>query len=266
MKTEVRTITPELAKEILKRNAFNRKLTESHVRALSKEMRENRWVFDGQPIRFNGDGRLLDGQHRLNAIIDSGTTQDFLVVHGIKAEAFKVMDTGRNRNASDVFGLAGIDYASHIAAATKIVYTYNETQRNTTKGTYSKVSSNELLSYYNQNPRISDCLLSIVPLYKEFGKVLSKSYLTGYMYLCSQKSVTDAEDFFRKLCTGLDLSIESPIYILRKRMIRNAASKEKLSFVEKNALLIKAWNHYRAGSKLKTLRWDREREEFPKIK
>lgn len=264
MKTEVKTVTPSTATEMLKRNNNNRKLSDSHVSYLSREMKEGRWMFDGQPLRFNGDGCLLDGQHRLSAIVQSGTQQEFLVVTGIAKEAFKVMDTGKNRNAADVFSLAGVEYATNVSAATKIVYIINETNNNQSRS-ISKTSSSELLDYYMEHQGILECVKQADGLSKEFSRVLSQSYIAGYMYLFSQRSVTDAESFFHKLCTGLDLSIESPIYILRKRLITNSVSKERLMQIEKNALLIKAWNHFRSGKEIKSLRWNSVNEKFPKI-
>jgi hypothetical protein len=71
MRTEVREINPTIAKEMLKRNFNNRKLNETHIRNLSNQMKLNNWLFDGTPLKFDKYGRLLDGQHRLNAVIES---------------------------------------------------------------------------------------------------------------------------------------------------------------------------------------------------
>ena len=122
MKTEVRTITPVVATEMLKKNLNNRKVSENHVRFLAEEMRNGNWLFDGQPLRFDEDNVLIDGQHRLNAIIKSQTSQNLLIVTGLKKESFKVMDTGKNRNAADALSINGEQYYSTIASCAKVYY------------------------------------------------------------------------------------------------------------------------------------------------
>ena len=111
MKVETRTITPEVAKEMLKRNVSNRPLNSGHVNHLARQMKDGLWVFDGQPIRLTESGGLLDGQHRLSGIVESNRSFDFIVVTGISSSAFTVMDTGRNRQASDVLAIDGFDYS-----------------------------------------------------------------------------------------------------------------------------------------------------------
>ena len=89
-------------------------------------MISGKWLFDGQPIRFDSDGFLLDGQHRLNAIVKSGTSQKFLIIKGLQNETFKVMDTGKNRNGSDALSILGIKYSADIASACRIILNYND--------------------------------------------------------------------------------------------------------------------------------------------
>jgi hypothetical protein len=261
MKTELRVVTPEIAKEMLSRNHGNRNVSDRHVEFLSSQMKGDRWVFDGQPIRFNVNGRLLDGQHRLNAIIKSGKEQQFLIVTGIESSAFKVMDTGKNRNSSDVFKIQGIDYGSQVSVTTRLVYNIKQG----TNAVSTKVSNSELLEYFESNESILDCVKQSEKLYKEFGRILSWTHIAAFMYLFSEKSVTESEDFFNKLCTGLDLSINSPIYVLRKKLMSDAVSIQKLPRNDKYALIIKSWNHYRKGSEVKFLKWNKEIEKFPTI-
>jgi len=72
-------VSPELAKEMLKRNKSNRKYSDARAEKLAEDMRNGLWRRTGEAISFKSDGELLSGQHRLNAIIKSGTTQEFAV-------------------------------------------------------------------------------------------------------------------------------------------------------------------------------------------
>jgi len=262
MKTEVRDITPAIATEMLKRNQRNRNVSESHVKFLSNEMKNGNWMFDGQPIRFAEGGRLLDGQHRLSAIIDSSTTQELLIITGINPDTFKVMDTGKNRNASDVFSIEGIDYANAVSATTRIIYNISKGKAEAGSG---KMSNSTILAFYYQNPRILEFVKDSQKIYIEFGRVLSHSYISAFKYLMAEKNIEASEEFWNKTCTGLGLEEGSAILALRKKLISDKIAKTSLPTGERNALIIKAWNHYRKGTDVKYLKWNKENEKFPVI-
>lgn len=264
MKTEVRLISPEVANEMLKRNANNRKLNNYHCIYLANQMTSDQWKFDGQPIRFSEGGTLLDGQHRLSAVIRSGKSQQFLIVTGIEKDAFKVMDTGKNRNGADCFSIRGIEYASDVAASVRMVINYRLKKDNANGR--NKPTNTDLLEWYDKNPSILNHVKSAAPLSVEFSYVLSRSYLAGLLFLFSGRNVLEAESFISKLCTGLDLEKDSPIYALRKKLLEDKMNRTKLPVRDKLALIIKAWNSYRLGKKIKQLRWDKAREIFPAIR
>ena len=63
-------VTPSIAQYILiHHNKDNRKVTNSQINKIAKSIREDGWLRDGQPLTFNVDGNITEGQHRLNAIV-----------------------------------------------------------------------------------------------------------------------------------------------------------------------------------------------------
>ncbi len=263
MKTQVRTITPEVAQEMLTKNYNNRKLNKTHVRFLKNQMKNGLWVFDGQPIRFDKSGRLLDGQHRLNAVLESGVSNDFLVVSGLSSDTFEVMDTGKNRSASDVLSMSGAAYSCDISAVAKNVHSINI--KHFSHGVKADTLTNkQVLRWYDDNKNVEDCIRTADILCKKFNKVISRSDITTFIHLFNERNVIDSEIFMRKLCTGLDLRETSPIYALRNRLISNKVSKYKITKKEKFALIIKSWNSFRKGEDVKRLAFY-ESEKFPVI-
>lgn len=105
MKAEVQTITPELAKLYLGHNESNRTLRRTRVMQYAHDMKEGKWNLTGQGITFGRDGNLLDGQHRLNAVIVAGVPVNFLVV--TDADVVPTYDCGLSRSIVDRFKLAG---------------------------------------------------------------------------------------------------------------------------------------------------------------
>lgn len=265
MKSEIREITPSIAKEMLKRNANNRPLKEGHVKLLSKSMKNGEWLFDGQPIRFSEGGTLLDGQHRLSAIVDSKIPQNLLIITGIEKEAFKVMDTGKNRSGSDCVAIEGYSNPNEVAASVKTIL--NIKNNITTAGGNSKVTNTQILKWLESNGGetfITNTKKSI-SLSVNFSRILSASTINSFWYLFAEKNVEQAEAFISKLCYGLGLETNSPIYVLRKKLMDDKLSFKKIPRRSKYAMIIKAWNLFRKGKECKSLRWSPENEDFPSI-
>lgn len=265
MKTEVRTITPVVATEMLKKNLNNRKVSEKHVSFLSDEMRSGNWLFDGQPIRFSEDNTLIDGQHRLNAIIKSKTSQNLLVITGLSKETFKVMDTGKNRNAADVLSMNGEMYYADISSCAKFLIRFKSNNYSGTGNRRSSTSNTSIVEWLEENRVIVENIKTADRLRMAFSGVLTRTNIASLLYLFSKKDVNIAEDFMRRLCTGLDLGIESPVFVLRKLLIKDKMSKASLPQNDRIALIIKGWNAYRLGKSVKFLRWNKDTESFPVI-
>lgn len=267
MRTEIRTITPTIARELLQRNTGNRKLTESHVDFLAAEMKKGNWVFDGQPIRLTEGGALLDGQHRLNAIIKANVASEFLVVTGVPLESFKVMDTGKSRSASDVLSIKGYEHYSTIAAAAKFLIYHNagnNSDGSATGGT-NKISNSSILEFVEKTPEITELAPEATKLYKAFAKITPSSHILSYRYLFNQKDSVKSKEFWYQVCYGLGLEASSPTKLLRDKLTKDKLSKASLPSREKKALIIKAWNAFRLGRTLHFLRWNKDNEPFPEI-
>lgn len=104
MKTIVELITPEKALEYLSFNYSNRTLRKTHVAALASEMKRGNFQCTHQGIAFNDKGVLIDGQHRLHAVLLSKVSVELQVTRGVKAPdhlSLKI-DLSARRSASDL--------------------------------------------------------------------------------------------------------------------------------------------------------------------
>lgn len=97
-------VTPAHAEKWLTMNTGNRRIRPSHVRHLAKQMELGRWMLSPEPIVFSPQ-RLLDGQHRLSAVLMSGCTIEASVALVQNEDVFRVLDQGVNRNNSDLMGI-----------------------------------------------------------------------------------------------------------------------------------------------------------------
>jgi len=88
----VETITVDRAEEYLAANRGNRNIVQAHVAAMARDISNGRWMFNAQPICFSRSGRLLNGQHRLSAVLEAGQPIEVMVMRGLPEEAFETYD------------------------------------------------------------------------------------------------------------------------------------------------------------------------------
>jgi len=122
----VETITPSIAKELLDNNNHNRKQRKANVRAIEDALRSGSWQVTGQTIIISKTNQLMDGQHRLQAVMNTGISMQHLVVRGVENDVFHTIDTGKPRQASDVLSIAGIPNHSAVATLIKKFQAYQD--------------------------------------------------------------------------------------------------------------------------------------------
>jgi hypothetical protein len=105
IKTEVETITPEMAKTYLERNTKNRRLESRVVERYASDMRANRFDLTHQGIAFYEDGELADGQHRLSAIVKAGVPVKMLVTRGLDKGSTMQIDNHKLRSLVDSYAI-----------------------------------------------------------------------------------------------------------------------------------------------------------------
>lgn len=112
-KTTTETITPTVAAEYLAKNhPKNRPIRPHRVKGLVEDLQKGRWQLTHQGIAFDDEGRLIDGQHRLTAIIAAGVSAPMMVTRGLDISTFAVLDQGGARSAADVMCLSNRYVAS----------------------------------------------------------------------------------------------------------------------------------------------------------
>lgn len=108
MKHEKILVTPDVARDLLSRNVENRKIRQGWVKELARRITANEWRLTHQGIAVDSDGNLLDGQHRLLAVIKANVPAFMIVAKGFDAESpidFPV-DDGIRRSSADILGIS----------------------------------------------------------------------------------------------------------------------------------------------------------------
>lgn len=127
--TSVVEVTPAMAQEWLNRNKDNRALRKSSVTAFARDMKRGDWVLTHQGIAFSESGRLIDGQHRLSAVVEAGVAVKMMVTTGLPetwdSTGIKTMDAvdrGAARSVADQMSIQhGIANAPLVSAAALVI-------------------------------------------------------------------------------------------------------------------------------------------------
>ena len=240
---KIETITPEIAHEMLKSNTNNRYLSKHRVSHIQKEIENGNWQISGETIKIASNGKLLDGQGRLTAVLNSKKPITALVVRGLKDTTFKTIDTGRMRSMADHLHIDGYGSSTVLAAAARVAMRFNK-KKGIFEASADRASPTDVLSWVAKNKGLRDAVSFCSPL----NGVSSISTVAGCYYICSLIDQEDAYSFFNGVVTGEKLSSQNPALILRNRLIairkvgRAGGMYQKMMV----AIIIHAFNCYRS--------------------
>ena len=276
-------ITREKALEWLdKRFEGQRKPKESHIHNLAARMNCGRWMDTGQPIVFDYYDRLINGQHTLLAVVESGVTIVATVIWGKDPIAYLHMDEiTAVRRAADY--LVQFSRGSKAVTAYRWMLDFQKCNLRTSEdgkdfrgfvgighwsGTHWDADREAVLAWCFEHEDALEHITGIVAQ-KEARPVMPPLGLVGGFYLWVYlDSPRLADNFFGRLIDGLDLTRGDPVHTLRTRLLELKARAAKkmgtsIPYYEYAALLIKAWNAFVEGKKLKTLTFSAHRDSWP---
>lgn len=248
-KIKVVVIDPAYAHTLLANNDRNRPMDHSLVRTYARLMTVGKWTFVGDPIRVSTTGRLLDGQNRLSAIVQSDTTQQFVLITNLPDDSQDVMDVGKKRSPSDVFSMNDVPNAPAAAAVTNLVMRYDLGNVLDTK---YRITVAELLAYY-QDPANTTLIDNGTAMGQSVKRMLPLSpAVVGTIHVAASR-ISDpyaVNVFFEGLIHGHNLTRESPIAALRNWVIRRHREDLRVARTEYFYLLIKVWNAWVQGEEM----------------
>lgn len=244
-RSEVIVFTPEDAKEILaRRNTHNRSLSDKAVANYARDMASGNWLQNGEAIKFATDGTLLDGQHRLAAIVAAGVSVPMLVVTGLPAATQETMDAGRKRSLSDAFSLRGEAHATVLASVLRRVWMWDQ-------GDYrfngnARPSTAECAQLLRERPELRRSC-EVATHVRSLFRYLPPSVVGTAHHLCSRISTDEAVWFFARLGDGAELPVRHPVLTLRNRVMSESAERVRVPDFRHMAYVIRAWNAVREG-------------------
>lgn len=240
----------------------NRKLDEKSAQVMADAWDRGEYIQTGDTLKFDTEGDLIDGQHRLRAVMLSGMATEFIVVRGLHPDAILVIDCELDkRTLADQLYIQGFANTSALAAVingTWAMEQYGRPYRNSQEGQ----SMAQALDMIERRPSL------------EASAVAGKKYSRGTPFTARELGVlyevmyhidsSVAADFFAQIQGGYG-DKGTPVVRLNQRINAHAAQDIQHSMRYVMALTIKAWNATLEGRKPRSLTMGGKEESFPAI-
>jgi len=275
IKTVVREVTPDLAKQLLSKNGINRKPIQTKIEHYYQQMRDGKWMLTGQGISISKTGRLLDGQNRLHAVIKYGKGIPMIILYGFDDETFSVYDTGKNRSPGEILYIKGVKSATIIASVIRnYLARKNYSNRNafsTPKsigsGNSVYTSNNDVLCEYERTPFTWDEIAYVSNKCYKRLRLLNKGFIGGFIaYMTFDKMYQNelVYQFCYEICGVNDTTCDATA-LLKDAITRDKFAIKKMDNMTKQAYFNKSWNGFIRKSKMSQLSFKREKEAIPEL-
>jgi hypothetical protein len=265
----VQSITPGKALEMLAANTTNRPLSKPTVRAFAEVMRRGEWMVTHQGIAFDINGVLVDGQHRLAAVIEADRPVEMMVFTEVGEGTFDVLDTGKRRNAADVLAIEGEKSATMLAAMVRTVWLFDNRPDLNWSGGAAGVTNHQIVQTLEQHPRLREFLGRGEQIATATGMIKSAAGAASYLVSNANRRANLAP-WFEGITDGAGLDKGDPRLAFRRIMFAHARKQagqvlRRRDTREHVALYIKAFNAWATGERpLPVLRFA-SREAMPAI-
>jgi len=259
----IQEVTPKQAQAWLEGNVDNRNLREPRVVNLAGILQRGEWELTGDALVFDSDGTLLNGQHRLTAVVVAQVPARFLVLRGVPPKAQEVMDTGLKRTLSDQLQRRQVPYYTYVSSALFWLHRMEYSEA-TGIAHYAepslRPSFRQLLKLYDENPELAEEAPKIGRHVNNL-KVRAGATLAVYHRLkkIDDENIENEVDiFFENWVTGAGLRANDAIWRLREWCLEDAAKRHTRGrapdyrFV---AYVLTAWNKWREGEPVRQLKW-----------
>lgn len=241
-------LSPEVAAEWLARyNTTNRKAQSTQVNAIARDLREGNWMMNAQPIAFSGspwrgEATLLNGQHRLEAVVKAGEPIEVLIATDVDIEAFATFDV-HAKQARRKYIAKGDERV--FAAAAKIQWRLDN---KIPTGGRKTPSSTEIETTIEQHPELIEAFK--LSRKREMQGIASSGVLTFFFAFIGRENEKLAKMFTDQLMGEATGTGRSPLARTRNLLIGRRGNLKREDAL---AILMSTWEDYVAQDKIREI-------------
>lgn len=247
---EIVDVTPDLAREWLGYNTKNRRTKPRSIECYARDMAQGNWRMTGEAIKFTVDGRLIDGQNRLYAVIMADVSVRMMVIRGLADEAQDVMDGGARRTNADQLGLHDVRNASLVATIATVwcawrdgTWLHSGSQKSSPPLTHA-----EVLHLYRQFPELADAARVAMRVRKSLP--IPPGVIGAAWIEFARIDADDANEFFDRIASIRTSGSGDPIATILKRVLSDRADGRRQWNAESLYMVVRTWNAFRSGETL----------------
>jgi hypothetical protein len=257
---EVMLVTPQMAEAWLANRHPNRRVTPARVAELAALMRQGAWCLNGESIILDERGVLVDGQHRLSAVLQSGKTVPFLVVTGVPVAVQSTLGQAIQRSRADILAMHGEGNAKTVAGALSWLWRYDHGLMDQPKRSFTPQDTITVLVNYPG-------LAASVSWGRSAQRFLPASLGGMLHWLFHQRDAALAKHVFVRLRDGAELTASDPLHALRERLIESRTRLPRPQPWVLALWAIRCWNALRNHGGVPTLPWSPEIDlaRFPHV-
>lgn len=243
---KINKISPEEAEMLLnEHNPYNyRKINLGTVKIYAKDMKDGNWKENGETIKIDKNGNVIDGQHRLQAIVDSGVTIELIIIEGLDPSVADTIDIGRKRTIEQYLKWADKAYAAGATSIVQQVLSFDkQNKQDGHSAADAGISQMSIMDeYVNDKNGYNEAASYGKKINADSQKVLKPKEVGAIYYYLHRRLGVDknyVEMFFHRLCSTA--YNERSFY---KKTMKNLGDETyiKRSGVTRTNELIECWN------------------------
>lgn len=214
------------------RNLITRKVIE-----YARDIKNGSWTDTGDPIRFDQEGMIVDGNHRIEAVLLSGTPIITKVAYNLDDDALRNIDIGMKRSPGSILSTMGEDksHANELAATLTLVSRWLKGGTAIAAQSFTPTISDRM-QILADFPNVRKSVKYVLggKILDENGKVIEKFVgLTNLKKFAGSRAVAcfihlfgemtapgKVDEFFKALNSGENLRKGMPAYALRELLIK----------------------------------------------
>jgi len=260
IEVSVQLITPDDAKVLLQTNVNNRNLSRRRVEMYANDIKRGMWKLTGDSIKLaknpkTGEVRLIDGQHRLHAIVSANVAVQTVVATGLDEDAFSVIDRGKTRTYNDVLNMSKIKNANTVASFIRPVIVL-QAGMNPYGAGIELVTPEDVVQFALKHDEQVQWAVNRSFKMREHLSGSGTAWAMFMYLLADRHGIKCAEAFSNSLLSGIGYGIGDARAALRNWILRNFVKYKGTSrgAYDQCAMMIKTYNYTVTGQKVAQLR------------
>ncbi len=237
-------LTPGLASYILDLNEQNRTRRTNLSDLYSRDIREGRWVYNGEPIIVSKCGRLTDGQHRIVSVIAANTPIRVMFVFGVDFASRLSTDQGGAKTAGDYLSMQNVKNANVAASIAVILKGVENSEGTALRDRY--VTKSEVCERVLADAAIGRAAEYTSSVQRFTRELLPPALIGAAYYLFADVDEEDAVEYLNQVCIGENIKRGDPAFAVRQAL-SNLDAHDRFERLE---VVMRGWVRFRKGGKL----------------